>query len=324
MACLAAVAAAHDAVTADHRLTMIAKKRRQAPGETRTLAQLRLDSLLDLIHGRLTVPATTGDLEHHEPCDHTCRVNGPAHPDEPIHPEEAGHAAGHGGEPRTCPLHPLVLTTDHGGPLGGYARPAVVVTVPITTLMGLSDEPGVMSGGHAIPADYSRHIAAQPGSTWHRMLTDEAGNFLELSTHSYQPTDPIWFTTVVRDQTCIWPGCARPSVVCDCDHRTPYPEGQTCIHNLAPLCERHHQVKHAAGYHLVSNTDGSYTWTTRHGSTFTTPASEQPVATWPTPKPTPPQPTTSPRPSHDQTHIDEEFEVLTSPLERGFAQLIAT
>ena len=313
MACLSATTAAHDALTADHRLTLIAKKRSQAPGETRTLAQLRVDSLIELIHGRLTVPATTGDLEHHEHCDDTCRVNGADGSDyHDGHGEPVREGAG-GSEQRTCPLHPLVLTTEKGGPLGGYARPVVVVTVPITTLMGLSNDPGVLSGGQAVPSEYARHIATQPGSTWYRMLTDEAGNFLELSTESYQATDPLWCTVVVRDNTCVWPGCRRPSVACDCDHRVPYPAGKTCIHNLAPLCERHHQVKHADGYEVVANTDGSYAWTTRHGSTFTTPATEQPVATWPTP---------TPDANEESAGIDEEFAALTGPLERAFAELI--
>jgi hypothetical protein len=322
MACLSATAAAHDALTADHRLTLIAKKRSQAPGETRTLAQLRVDSLIELIHGRLTVPATTGDLEHHEHCDQTCRVNGHHESDEYVDADATEDTGGEGAsradqrrthEQRTCPLHPLVLTTDNGGPIGGYARPVVVVTVPITTLMGLSNDPGVLSGGQAIPSEYACHIATQPGSTWYRMLTDDAGNFLELSTDSYQPTDPMCRTVVARDSTCVWPGCRRPSVTCDCDHRVPYPAGKTCIHNLAPLCERHHQVKHADGYEVVANTDGSYTWTTRHGSTFTTPATEQPVATWPTP---------APGANEEATEIDKEFAALTGPLEQAFAELI--
>lgn len=302
MAAISATLAAHDGLTADHRLTMIAKKRAQAPGETRTLAQLRLDSLLDLIHGRLVVPATTGDLEHHEPCDRTCRVTG-----------DHGDHGDHDGVERVCPLHPLVLTGENGGPLGGYARPVVQVTVPITTLLGVEDHPGLLSGGIAIPADYARHLCGQPDSTWYRMLTDDVGTFLSLSTSSYQPTDPIWRTTTARDHTCVWPGCRRPAVLCECDHRIPHPEGATSEDNLQPLCRRHHRVKHAPDYTVVRNPDGSYTWTTRHGATLTTPASEQPVGTWP-----------STSTGTDQDRIDAEFTALTSPMEEVFARLVTT
>lgn len=303
MACLSAVLAAHDAITADHRLTLIAKKRAQAPDETRTLAQLRADSLLDLIHGRLAVPATTGDLEHHEPCDRTCRVNGSE-----VDPDREDPDAPDRGD-ETCPLHPLVLTGDNGGPLGGYARPVVNVTVPITTLCGLDDSPGLLSGGTAIPADYARHIASDPGSTWYRLLTDEAGHFLALSTQTYQPSDPIWRSVTARDHTCVWPGCRRPSVAAHLDHRVPYPDGATSVENLQPLCQRHHQVKHADGYSVARRQDGSYAWTTRFGSLFITPSSTQP-----TPARTEPMP--------DQHRIDEEFEEMVSPLEQAFAELV--
>ena len=311
MACLSSILAAHDAMTADHRLTLIAKKRAQAPGEDRTLAQLRADSLLDLIHGRLHVPATTGDLEHHGPCDRTCRVNGAEEGD-----EQQGESPGSTGEPtggreRACPLHPLVLTADGGGPLGGYARPVVNVTVPISTLMGFGDDPGVMSGGTAIPADYARHIATQPGSTWYRMLTDDAGSFLALSTESYQPTEPIWRVVVSRDHTCLWPGCRRPAVVVHLDHRVPHPKGATSTVNLGPLCLRHHHVKHADGFGLVRDDDGSYIWTTRHGSTFKTPPAEQPVMS-------------SPSTGSPGRAVDEVFAAITSPMEREFTDLLLT
>jgi hypothetical protein len=72
-----------------------------------------------------------------------------------------------------------------GVPLPTYARPVVNLTVPIQTVMGLSDDPGVLSGGQVIPAGLARVIAQTPGSTWHRMLTDPAGRMVELSTSSY-------------------------------------------------------------------------------------------------------------------------------------------
>jgi hypothetical protein len=65
-----------------------------------------------------------------------------------------------------------------------FARPVVNVTVPIQTLMGVSDDPGVLTGGTVLPATLARMIAQKPGSTWHRMLTDEAGHCVEVSTRS--------------------------------------------------------------------------------------------------------------------------------------------
>lgn len=64
------------------------------------------------------------------------------------------------------------------------------VTVPVQTLMGLSDRPGLLSGGAPLPASLARQLARQPDPTWHRMLTDPAGRCVELSTESYRPTAP--------------------------------------------------------------------------------------------------------------------------------------
>lgn len=247
MAMMSVGTAIHTGQAADYRLTLIAKKLKQADGEERTVEQLRADALMDLIHGRLTVGATDADLE----LDETTTGDDPA------------------------------TTFQRKESVGRFARPVINVTVSVETLMGVSDEPGVLSGGELIPAELAREIALSPGSTWHRLLTDRAGDFLELSTTSYAPTGAIWRWGVARDQTCTWPGCQRPAVQCQLDHRVAAPEGPTCTDNLHPLCQRHHVFKHSQGVTVVRNNDGSTTWTTRFGSTFHSPAPEYPGARQP-------------------------------------------
>jgi len=153
--------------------------------------------------------------------------------------------------------------------VGAFARPVINVTVPITTLMGWDDTPAMLSGDHPIPADLAREIALQPGATWYRLLTDEAGRFVELSTVSYQPTDPIWRSDVAKDRTCVWPGCCRPATECHIDHLVPFPEGETSTTNTWPLCPKHHRTKHAEGYECWVDEDGTYWFRTRHGVTLT-------------------------------------------------------
>lgn len=247
MATLTAVTAVHDAMAADYRLTLIAKKLRQAEGEARTLDQLRVDALIDLIHGRLTVEATARELEDDEMAD--------------------------GRDPAE--------TFTRKESVGSYARPVINVTVPITTLIGLSDDPGVMAGGVTIPAELAQMIAMHPEASWYRMLTDPAGNFVELSTESYAPTEPICRWCVARDVTCVWPGCSRPASIIEFDHRVRFPFGKTSTRNIQCLCRRHHMVKHSEGFEVVLEEDGSFTWTSRFGSVFRTPAPEMPVAFWP-------------------------------------------
>jgi len=143
-------------------------------------------------------------------------------------------------------------------PLPSYARPIVNVTVPIQTLMGISDEPGVLSGGTVIPAGLARMISARPGSTWHRMLTDPAGRMTELSTASYQPTQPIWSWVVAEHSTCFRPGCDSPATEVEIDHRIRWPEGRTATTNLWPGCKADHKAKHAPGFAVEQRADGSF------------------------------------------------------------------
>ncbi|MCZ4498613.1 MAG: endonuclease [Marmoricola sp.] len=139
----------------------------------------------------------------------------------------------------------LIIGRADGIPIPGYARPIINVTVPLETLAGLSDEPGLLSGGAVIPADLARAIATSDGATWYRLLTDPVGDPVALSTKSYQPTGAIWRYVVATNPTCAHQACDRPSVQCELDHDEPYPQGPTDTENLKPRCRRHHKAKHA-------------------------------------------------------------------------------
>ena len=112
----------------------------------------------------------------------------------------------------------------------------------------LSGDPGVLSGGTVVPAAVARMIAHEPGGTWHRMRTDEAGHLVEPSTTSYQPTGPIWEHVVAEHATCFRPACDAPSTTGDLDHRTAWPLGPTDTEHLWPGCRTDHRTKHAPGF----------------------------------------------------------------------------
>ncbi len=159
-----------------------------------------------------------------------------------------------------------------------YARPIVNVTVPIQTLMGVSDDPGVLSGGTVIPAGLARMIARRPGSTWHRMLTDAAGQMVELSTTSYQPTKSIWSWVVAEHSSCFRPGCDSPATENELDHRVAWPEGPTGTDNLWPGCKADHKAKHAPGFAIEQTVDGSYVLRTPTGFRHRIPRTEHPAS----------------------------------------------
>jgi hypothetical protein len=72
-----------------------------------------------------------------------------------------------------------------------------------------------------------------------------------LITDTYQPTTGIARHVITRDQRCVMPGCRRRAHNCQLDHRQPWPAGPTSAENLEPLCKRHHDLKHHAGWTLT-------------------------------------------------------------------------
>lgn len=88
---------------------------------------------------------------------------------------------------------------------------------------------------------------------------------------------PSWMrdAVVLRDATCVFPGCTRDSRHCDQDHVDAYvdpadggPPGQTCLDNLAPLCRTHHRMKTHGRWAYRRTAAGSYEWTSPDGRRF--------------------------------------------------------
>jgi hypothetical protein len=146
---------------------------------------------------------------------------------------------------------------------------------PASTLLGLTDEPGWLEGYGPVPSSVARRIAAD--ATWRRLLTDPlTGSLVDYGTTSYTPGVVLDQYVTTRDQTCRFPTCTRPASGCDIDHTVPYPARATVECNLGCLCRRHHRAKHA-GYRLVQDRPGHFTWTTPTGRTHA--VSPPPLAT---------------------------------------------
>lgn len=127
-------------------------------------------------------------------------------------------------------------------------KATVVITVPMTTLLGLDDRPGTIAG-QPLPADLARTVAAS-STTWYRMLTDPAtGRVLDDVALKYEPDRATRLSVLGAWQTCTLPGCSRPAHECEIDHGVPFDHaqpargGRTEPANLHPLCPSHHQAK---------------------------------------------------------------------------------
>jgi hypothetical protein len=168
-------------------------------------------------------------------------------------------------------------------------RPAVQVTVALSTLLGLDEQPGELAGHGPIPASVARRLAADETGSWRRLLTDPAtGHLLDYGRATYRPPRDLTDFVISRDQTCTFPGCARTAARCDLDHRVPYDTGgSTSPENVAAVCRRHHRLKHEAGWKLDRQADGSHRWTspTRHHYQSRPPGRPHETTTDPDPPP---------------------------------------
>jgi 5-methylcytosine-specific restriction endonuclease McrA len=153
-----------------------------------------------------------------------------------------------------------------------HRRPVTVnLTLDLTTLLGIDENPGILSGYGAIPASVARELAAD--GKWRRFITDPvSGNLLDYGRKTYEPPQALVDFVTARDRTCRFPGCRQPSRTADIDHAIPWEKGgATSAANMGLLCRRHHRMKTSGEWHLDSFPDGSCRWTSPDGNIFEVP-----------------------------------------------------
>ena len=155
-------------------------------------------------------------------------------------------------------------------PQSSGLKPLIQVTVPVTALLGVDERPGQLDTGQLIPAPVVRELMSHPGTVFHRLLTDPAGQLLEYSPEVYRPKADVDRFIRARHRTCVMPCCSHPSRSCDIDHATAFPEGKTTGKNLGPYDRKHHRYKHATNAKVTIADDGTTTMTTRWRQTYTT------------------------------------------------------
>jgi hypothetical protein len=128
----------------------------------------------------------------------------------------------------------------------------ILVTIPVTTLLGIDDAPAMLDGLSPIPAELARELAAK-SPTWCRILTDPiTGAHLPVCAETYQPNAQMRLQLRLRHPVCAAPGCGRPTGLAAEDdhilrylHSRPEEGGSTSLWNLHRLCRYHHQLKTA-------------------------------------------------------------------------------
>ncbi|TCJ34264.1 HNH endonuclease signature motif containing protein [Parafrankia sp. BMG5.11] len=156
--------------------------------------------------------------------------------------------------------------TEHAVPLPCEVQ----VVVPVTVLLGLAEDPGEIPGYGPIPAAVAWEMAARPGSTWRRILTDPQGTLVEIADRRF-PTAAQARHVRARNRNCVFPGCARTSQRADIDHTVAHATGgPTLTRNLGPTCRKHHRMKHSGRWRLTQPEKGTFVWTGPFGATLVT------------------------------------------------------
>ncbi|TCO47350.1 uncharacterized protein DUF222 [Actinocrispum wychmicini] len=144
----------------------------------------------------------------------------------------------------------------------------VNVTVPATTLMGLNEQPGVLSGYGPITAEHARELARD--ATWRRILTDPAGHLLEASPRRF-PSPAMAEHVRLRDQHCRMPGCTTTAHRSEIDHTVRHcDQGLSSTDNLAALCKYHNLLRERSGWDIYQPSEGVLVFTSPEGRRYQT------------------------------------------------------
>jgi hypothetical protein len=107
-------------------------------------------------------------------------------------------------------------------------------------------------------------IAEHP--TWAPLLTDLATQYARRAPIEQDPTARFPGRRLRRrieitHRHCIFPACRHPATDSHADHRHDHAQrGPTTEANLAPLCQRHHDLKTRWGWRLTKHDQITYTW----------------------------------------------------------------
>lgn len=139
-----------------------------------------------------------------------------------------------------------------GGMAGAVPSPRaqVLITVPVLSLLGFTEEPAMLDGYGPIPPSMARHLVTEGAASYYRVLTDPRdGAPLEIGRTSYRVTKAQRQWLRLRDGKCPFPGCSNHSLDNEADHLLAWADGgSTGISNLGQPCPKHHRLKHSSSW----------------------------------------------------------------------------
>ncbi|HEY4462564.1 MAG TPA: hypothetical protein VGN41_07835 [Streptosporangiaceae bacterium] len=303
------------AVAAWNRITALARQLKTA-GAPGTLDELRVHVYLSLLTGQaIAAPAPSS------PAEPSCAAgpSGPADgqpgperlgPEDPDPASERPPGRADASDSRPAGADRVRRLTDLTPVQSGGLTGTVNLTVPLTTLLGLTEGPGELGGFGPITAHTAREVAAaaldSAAVRWCVTVTGGSGEAVghgcahrarsargdpapnwsltvklaplatidcghERESNRYRPPPSLWHLIQIRNQRCTYPGCRMPAARCDDEHTIPFDKGgRSCECNLGPVCRHHHRVKQRQGWRLEQPEPGVLVWVTPAGWKYIT------------------------------------------------------
>jgi hypothetical protein len=296
MANITAYLSAELAFAAYDRLTSIAAAQKSG-ADPRGIAQRRADAFADLLLLGDTCTATAAgetlvgvdeaglDGAGMDGAPGSEVTGGPEATDGPGRPQGSGPSRPHGSSgpsgsdspdvadapSREGQRHdaPRALGPGRSPDVGHGIRPKVLVTVPVMTLLGSSDEPGHLEGYGPIDPQTARELAAQAPSFMRLLTHPVTSAIIDVDRATYAVPAELRLALRLRDGTCRSVVCSVPADRCDVDHTVEYASGgETRISNLAHLCEPCHGLRHHTRVKFRNVGDGTIEWTTPSGRVY--------------------------------------------------------
>ncbi|WP_018773292.1 HNH endonuclease signature motif containing protein [Arthrobacter sp. 131MFCol6.1] len=209
---------------------------------------------------------------------------------------------------------------------GGVPSPRaqVLVTVPVLSLLGATDEPAVLDGYGPIPPSMARRLLIDGGGSFHRVLTDPRdGAPLEIGRTSYRLTTAQRQWLRLRDGRCPFPGCGNHSLDNEADHILAWADGGTTgITNLGQPCPKHHRLKHASAWTPAgASKDHPPGWTSPAGRHYPSEHQDWEPPRWPEDwLPHIPATDTHPKPGHDPDLPEDPYPAPPEDPEPGLLE----
>jgi hypothetical protein len=174
-------------------------------------------------------------------------------------------------DPETAPdlrTHP---SFDFPQDLLARIRPHILVTVPVLSLMGITDQPGSLQGCVPIDVTTARILAANAPSFTRLLTHPQTEAVLSVGRDSYRTPADLRQWLRIRDGLCRFPGCTRAATHTEIDHTGQWQgHGATQYDNLACLCAKHHHLKDQTIWKLRQRDHGILEWTAPTGRHYTT------------------------------------------------------